>query len=202
MFLINRSICLGDRRDQIRKAALGYLRTYRYLIRHESDFIIAKQDHLNLIPQDVGWAEFCQFISAFDQVKDTDVSDRYSYGELRLSRLNFYAPFFLGKFRFEQIHGQYSDYFARLYGPILFVFAAVSTMLNSMQVELAVEQVASVQWVSLWTVFRCFSAIVMIGTVLISLCFILLWSWLLSDEWIYTIRTRRRRRRDVQSLKC
>jgi hypothetical protein len=202
IFLVNGSTCLGGRRDAIRRAALGYLRTYRYLIRHESDFFVAKQEHLRLVPQDVGWAEFCRFISALDHIKDVDVSARYSYGELRLSRLNFYAPFFLGKFHFEQIHGQYGDYFARLYGPILFIFAVVSTILNSMQIELAVEQVASVHWVALWPLFRCFSVIVLIGTTLVSLCFILLWSWLFLDEWIFTLRARRQRRRQCLSLKC
>ncbi|CAG8979288.1 hypothetical protein HYALB_00012671 [Hymenoscyphus albidus] len=53
MFLVNQSTCLGGRRDAIRKAALGYLRTYRYLIQHESDFHIAKQDHLCLVPHGV-----------------------------------------------------------------------------------------------------------------------------------------------------
>jgi hypothetical protein len=200
VFLVNKSSCLGQRRDAIRRAALGHLRTYRYLIRHESDFTIAKQDHLRLLPQDMGWAEFCRFISAFDHIKDTDVSGRYSYGELRLSRLNFYAPFFLRKFHFEQIHGQYGDYFARLYGPILFIFAAVSTILSTMQVELAVDQVSSLHWVSLWPVFRYFSTIVLVGTVLTSLCFILLWLWMFLNEWLYTIKSRRQRR-DHQSLK-
>lgn len=58
MFLANKSSCLGGRREKIRRAALGYLRTYRYLIRHESDFTIAIQHHLRLIPQDVGWVDF------------------------------------------------------------------------------------------------------------------------------------------------
>ena len=194
IFLVDGSACLGSHRDTTRRAALGFLRTYRYLIRHESDFVVAKRDHLRLIPQDVGWADFCRFICAFDHIKDVDVSARYSYGELRLSRLNFYAPFFLGKLHFEQIHGQYGDYFSRLYGPFLFIFAVVSTFLNSMQVELAVDQVASVRWVRLWPVFRCFSAFVLIGTTLVSVCFVFLWSWLFLDEWIFALRARRRRR--------
>jgi hypothetical protein len=131
VFLVNKSSLLGDRRDAIRKAAVGYLRTYRFLIRYESDFAIAKQNHLRLILEDIQWGEFCSFISALDQIDDVDVSGWYHYGELRLSRLNFYAPFFLGKFYFEQVHGQYSDYFARLYGPVLFIFAIISTALNS-----------------------------------------------------------------------
>ncbi|RDL41704.1 Uncharacterized protein BP5553_01683 [Venustampulla echinocandica] len=202
MFMLNKPSCLGDRQDGIRRAALGYLRTYRYLIRHESDFTIAMQDHLRLIPQGVGWEEFCRFISALDHIKDLDVSGRYSYGELRLSRLNFYAPLFLNKFHFEQIHGQYGDYFARLYGPILFIFAVVSTMLNAMQVELAVDQVSAAHWVSLWPTFRGFTAVVLIGTILLFVCFVFLWLWMFVDEWIYTIRSRRQRRYGHQPLNC
>ncbi|OBT53673.1 hypothetical protein VE04_05560 [Pseudogymnoascus sp. 24MN13] len=142
--------------DEIRRASLGFLRTYRYLIQHESDFIIAKQEHLSLIPKDVQWEEFCEFISALE-IEDSDVSNRYCYGELRLSRLNLYAPFLLGKSHYENLHGQYGDYFARMYGPILFVFAVVSTVLNSMQVALAAEQNPGTHWASIWLAFRWFS---------------------------------------------
>jgi hypothetical protein len=123
----------------------------------------------------VDWATFCRVISAFDNIKETDVSGRYNYRELRLSRLNFYALFFLGKFNFEQIHGQYGDYFARPYGPVFFVFAVVATVLNSIQVGLAVDQVASVQWHSLWSSFRYFTVMVLIGAAILSTCFIFLW---------------------------
>lgn len=202
VFLVNKSFLLGDRQDAIRRAALGYLRTYRYLIRYKSDFAIAKQDHLRLIPEDVQWEEFCYFISALDKIDDIDVSVRYHYGELRLSRLNFYAPFLLRKFYFEQVHGQYGDYFARFYGPFLFIFAIISTVLNSMQVELAVDQVSSIPWVSLWVTFRRFAVIVLIASALVFLCFVFLWLWIFLDEWIYALRVRRRRKSRDKLLKC
>ncbi|KAK5010087.1 hypothetical protein LTR28_011877 [Elasticomyces elasticus] len=113
---------------------------------HESDLVIAQQDHLRLVPKDVSWTQFCGFISAFVDTKDTDVSGRYYYGELRLSRLNLYAPLLFRTFHYEQVYGQYGDYFARLYGPVLFVFAVLSTVLNAMQVEMAVEQVSRGHW--------------------------------------------------------
>jgi len=202
LFLLDRSTRLGEHRADVRKAALGYLRTYRYLIRHESDFMIAKQDHLCLVPRDVDWSAYCRFASALDDIKEVDVSGRYNYGELRLSRLNFYAPLFLGKFNYEQIHGQYKDYFARLYGPMFFVFAVVSTVLNSMQVGLAVDQVASVKWDFIWPSFRTFSAFVLIGTTLVSLSFIMLWWWLLLKEWIFVIRFRRGERLRLKAFQC
>jgi hypothetical protein len=121
----------------------------RHLIRHETNFNIAQQDHLRLIPKDVYWPSFCCFVSELSSIDNTVVSKRYCYGELRLTQLNLYAPLPLRKFHFKQVHGQYNDFFARLYGPILFVFALVSTVFSSMQVELAAEQLVTVQWVSI-----------------------------------------------------
>jgi hypothetical protein len=203
IFLATNSTRLGDRRETIRNAALGYIRTYRYLIQHESDFFIAKQDHLRLIPQNLQWTEFCQFISQFNDIRDSDVSGRYCYGELRLSRLNTYAPFFLHKFHFEQVHSQYGDYFARLYGPVLFIFAIVSTLLNCMQVALTVEQVSSRHWVTLWSVSRWFSVISLVGAVFVSFCFMLLWAWMFLDEWTFAIKSRIKKTREGQEhSKC
>lgn len=202
MFL-NKSSQLGGHQDTIRKAAMGYLRTFSYLIQHESDFIIAQQDHLRLIPQDLEWAKFCRFVSELACIKDGDVSGRYYSGELRLTRLNFYAPFFLRKAYFEQVHGQYSDYFARLYGPIFFIFAIMSTTLNAMQVEMAVEQVSATPWFSMWPLSRWFSIMSLVGAGFIFLCFTLLWSWMILDEWIYAIKCLRRRRREIDNQsKC
>lgn len=67
-------------------------------------------------------------------IADRDVSLRYAYGEIRLTRLNFYAPFFLGKSHFQSVEYQYGTYFARFYGPILFVIGIVSVVLSGLQV--------------------------------------------------------------------
>ncbi|PHH92318.1 hypothetical protein CDD83_7907 [Cordyceps sp. RAO-2017] len=40
---------------RIRRAALGYVRTHRHLVRYESEFRIAQDPHLCLIPADVTW---------------------------------------------------------------------------------------------------------------------------------------------------
>jgi hypothetical protein len=187
-YLDRRPASLNDEQSNLRAAATGFLRTYRYLIRHESDFHIAQQDNLRLIPKDVDWASFCRFTSDLNDIEDSTVSRRYCFGELRLTRLNFYAPLLLRKFRFEQVHGQYGDYFARLYGPVLFVFAVVSTILNSMQVALAADQSLAAHWVAVWHVSRWFSMIIIVGTVVIALCFVVLWLWMFLDEWVYTLR--------------
>ena len=73
------------------------------------------------------------------------------------------------------MHCQYSDYFARFYGPILFIFAIVSTMLNCMQVGLATEQISLNHWVVLWSISRWFIVSCLVGTVLVLACLALLW---------------------------
>jgi hypothetical protein len=194
-YLDRRPESLNDEQSNLRKAAAGFLRTYRYLIRHESDFHIAQQDGLRLIPKDVNWVSFCHFTSDLTHIEDSAVSRRYYFGELRLTRLNFYAPLLLRKFHFEQVHGQYGDYFARLYGPVLFVFAVVSTILNSMQVALAADQSLAVHWVSMWHASRWFSVISIVGTAVVALCFVVLWLWMFLDEWMYTVRQKWKARR-------
>jgi hypothetical protein len=190
------SLCDGG--SNLRAAATGFLRTYRYLIRHESDFHIAQQDHLRLVPNDVDWASFCRFTRDLSLIEDAAVSRRYGFGELRLTRLNFYAPLLLRKFHFEQVHGQYGDYFARLYGPVLFVFAVVSTILNSMQVALAADQPMAVHWASVWHGSRWFSVLSLVGAATIAVWFGALWLWMFLDEWVYTVRRKLEQRSERQ----
>jgi hypothetical protein len=203
-YLESSSCSLGDveSRDRIRKAAVGFLRSYRYLVRHETDFNIAQQAGLGLIPRDVDWASWCRFMAGVEGIGDAEVSQRYCYGELRLTRLNLYAPLLLRKFHYERVHGQYGEFFARLYGPMLFVFAVVSTMLSAMQVALAAEQLATMHWIAIGHVSRWFSVISLLGAGVVSGWFLGLWLYMFIDEWVYTLKERWwRRRAGVARLK-
>ncbi|ERF71273.1 hypothetical protein EPUS_05325 [Endocarpon pusillum Z07020] len=113
-------------REDIARAALGFLRSYLHLIRHKSDFTLAKDDRLRLLPKNISYSNFVSFIMAFDTVEDTRVSPRYQFGELRLTRLNFWSKIFLHRFTFQKVHGQYGAHFAQFYGPILFVFGSLT----------------------------------------------------------------------------
>lgn len=172
-----------------RAAALGFMRTYFYLVRHEGDFRLAQE--LHLLPTQAAlsaaasphnpltWPSFVAFISAFspagvpphlrppggpldaqtqqpqpqpasttvpdpsptppsswscDGVSDDVVSPRYRFGQLRLTRLNLWAKAALGRWKFYKVSWQYADQFARLYAPLLFVFAIVSIALSAFQV--------------------------------------------------------------------
>jgi hypothetical protein len=68
------------------KAAIGFLRSYSWLIRHPTDFLLAQQKHL--IPENVDFLQFEAFIGRFRAVSDASVTQRYHFGQIRLSRLN------------------------------------------------------------------------------------------------------------------
>lgn len=165
-YLLDESSPLGDDRKRICEAALGFLRSYYYLIVHESDFAIACKDDARLLPANITWAQFCNFSTRFNEIRDSQVSTRYHYGELRLTRLNLYAKLFIRKFQYEQIHGQYGAYFSRFYGPLLFVFAIWSLFLGAMQVELGVETLSASRWEAFWDACRWFSVLTLGALVL------------------------------------
>ena len=172
----------------LRRAVLGYLRTYVYLIKHESDFRIADDDNLQLVPQGITFLEFCDFIALLENVLDTEVSGRYSYGEIRLTRLNLYSKIFLGNFSFHRVQAQYSDYFATFYGPLLFVFGSFSVVLSAMQLGMAVESLdTTAQWRAYWQVCRWFSVICLHMVLILALWLVALFFYKFVKEWIYAI---------------
>ncbi|KAL2364358.1 hypothetical protein RJZ56_002705 [Blastomyces dermatitidis] len=85
---------LGSAREcshrKLRKSALGFLYTYAALISHESDFHIAKDKRL--LPADekhLTWQGWRTFVEQLDTACIyPNISLRFIYGELRLSRLN------------------------------------------------------------------------------------------------------------------
>lgn len=173
----------------IRMSALGFLRTYYYLIQHESDFEIARNE-TRLLPSDITWTEFCAFSKDFLNISDDDVSERYHYGELRLTRLNLYAKLIIGKFQYERVHGRYGAFFAGFYGPLLFIFGILSIILSAMQVELGVEALTNAQWQSFWYVCRWFVIVALASMVLLVLALISLLVGMTVDEWVFALRKR------------
>jgi hypothetical protein len=185
----------------IRRAALGYLRTYYYLIQHESDYHIARSDKLRLIPPDVTWPQICHFTSNLLSITDEEVSARYAYGEIRLTRLNLYCKILLRKWQFEQIHAQYDAYFSRLYGPLLFVFGALSVILSSSQVVMAVEQLvypSGQQWMHFWWFCRWFGILVIAIVFTLGFGILVVLVAMIVDEWVFAIRAMRRKKRAVR----
>lgn len=170
--------------QRLRRASLGYLRTWHYLVRHESDFRIAKEHHL--VPDNVSWPRFLKFIGHFEHVSNDEVSGRYRYGDLRLSRLNFWAKVFLGRWKFFKVHGQYAEYFAQFYAPVLFVFAIFSTVLNAMQVVLASGGV----WISFMRTSKWFSVVTLLFVAATVAFFLTVWAFMMLRELSFALRHR------------
>ncbi|KAF7167912.1 hypothetical protein CNMCM6106_003282 [Aspergillus hiratsukae] len=120
-------------------------------------------------------------------IPDDEVSPRYCYGEIRLTRLNFYSPFFLHRWRYEWGVSQYSTYFGRFYGHILFIFAMLSLMLSAMQVELAAESIVGGKWEVMVSTSRYFSVICIVVLALIALPIISMVVAMVGNEWVYAI---------------
>jgi hypothetical protein len=186
----------AGQQSQIAKAAMGYVRSYYYLIQHQSDLRLA-QNH-NLIPTSITWTQFSAFMSKFPMILDSDVSDRYTFGELRLNRLNFYCKFILGRVRIHRIPTTYGTYFSRFYAPVLFLFAGLSVILNSLQVELGVEALAVKKWPKFWTLCRVltmsalaisFLLLLFLFSLLV-LRFVMEWKHAIKDELIKRRRSR------------
>ncbi|KAH7193807.1 uncharacterized protein B0J16DRAFT_336030 [Fusarium flagelliforme] len=181
----------GPRRERIRKAALGFLRTYFYLIQSEYDFNLAQDISRCLIPAGVTWEKFCDFSSDFPEISDKSVSLRYAYGEIRLTRLNLYAPLILGKSKFQRVEYQYGAYFAHFYGPILFMVAMVSTILSGLQVAIAVQQEhpgrnsLGIQDAGLW-----FSVVIILFLCAVILLLFSVLIYKIAREWRFAIRDR------------
>lgn len=126
------------------RAAVGFVRSYSYLVQHESDFRLAS-DTLCLIPADDGdgnpitFERFAAFIANFAHVKDADVSPRYEFGELRLTRLNIYTKLLFRNLTFHHIDAQWGSYVGHFITPLLSTFIIVTLPLSAMQVELTAQ---------------------------------------------------------------
>jgi hypothetical protein len=180
-------------------SARGLLRSYYHLIQSESDFRIAQHKDLQLLPRDVTYEQFCAFSETFGEIPDGDVSERYEYGELRLTRLNAWALPLLGSTAYQHVGLQYIDDFSPYFTPLLFVFAVLAILLNAMQVGLAAVQIDGVPWVD----FVCFSRWFAIASIVFAFVpcagLLLLLVYKIADEWAYALRQRWKRRRSKKA---
>ena len=124
-----------------RSVALGFLRSYAFLIRHHSDFVLAHQHHL--IPKNVDWIKWSQFISCFRRLEDDDVARRFHYGQLRLSRLHWVVRVFRPRgvstsWFYELPHWSTGPFLESALAPFVFVFASTALALSAMQVLVSI----------------------------------------------------------------
>ncbi|KAL8836245.1 MAG: hypothetical protein Q9170_002989 [Blastenia crenularia] len=178
----------------IREAGMGLLRSYFYCIRHETDFRVAQQPHLSLLPMSLTWQQWCDFAATFNTIENAEVAPRYHYGKLQLSRLHWLVRMSMWELNYYYIDGGYGESFARYYGPLLFVFGILSVLLSAMQVGMAVEQLQSRDWVAFWSVCRWFSVISLLISATVTLYLVASFVVKSMDELIWAARAQYRAR--------
>ncbi|KAK2005607.1 hypothetical protein LZ32DRAFT_672467, partial [Colletotrichum eremochloae] len=150
-----RNLALGS---EHRGKALGFMRSYERLIRYPSDFELAKEAHLIMScsipsrgektsPTELTYADFAAFIRSFSNISDAEVSPRWHFGQLRLSRLHWAVCIFqpsaamqrglTNRLFYEEQFWQIGEFLKESAASLLFVFAALSLILSAMRVVLA-----------------------------------------------------------------
>lgn len=136
--------------------ALGFLRTHALLIPSQLDFALALESHL-LPPCIPSFAAWSAFIAPFRDIPDSLIAQRYHYGQLRLSRLNWLVRLTrphgagYGKWFYEVPYWDITGFVEGAAVPLVFAFAGVSLVLGAMQVVLGAggsggEEMESVFW--------------------------------------------------------
>ncbi|KAF2022564.1 hypothetical protein EK21DRAFT_83045 [Setomelanomma holmii] len=126
-----------------RKVGLGFMRSYALLVRHHVDFVLACESHL--FPTDFKWEEWSKFIAHFRHIEDEEVANRYHYGQLRLSRLDWALRLFRPSsattlWFYELPFWSTGMYVERAIAPFIFGFASLSLGLSAMQVLVSVPE--------------------------------------------------------------
>jgi hypothetical protein len=191
------------------RAAAGFMRTYAFLIKHDIDFRKATSPKLALIPlviasHQVTFEDFSDFISHFERLSDESVCPRYSYGEIRLTRLNHLTRLILHKWSYFHLRWGLADTLGNFLAPFFTLFAVLSILLNCLQVELGVQNVVSEgiwptflgmsQWFPVFVILLVFS---LLASVALFLILILLKEGLFS---LKVLRIRRKGKSKARSL--
>lgn len=140
------------------ESACGLLLSYVWLVTHESDFRLAVGHEIPLLPFSgtLTWTIWRKLVEDLSRTINVDtreaVSPRYTYGELRLDRLNQiyrFSPSIL----FSQDHAlmrgyfyryhKYSSFFEQNFSWLIVMFAYVTIVLSAMQVGLASTRLGS-----------------------------------------------------------
>ena len=172
----------GPSAKEARSLALGFLRSYIYLIRYPSDLEIAQEKRL--VPHSVNWASWKAFITPFGQAHNEEVAQRYHFGQMRLSRLNFLVRVVLFVFPssisnqrqvekekrglgsgwfYEPPFWSAGPYFRSITLSLGFFLATISTTLSAMSVSLAAERLD----VNLSNIYWTFAILVILAAVMV-----------------------------------
>jgi hypothetical protein len=141
---------------------------------------------------DISYATFAAFIRYFSNIADADVSPRWHFGQLRLSRLNWAVRIlqpravkgkgFLHRLFYEEQFWQTGQFVNEFAAPLLFVFASLSLILSAMQVVLAAKSGNKEgSWEAFGEVSAWFAVVVIIVLVVVFVglgaIIVSIWAW-------------------------
>jgi hypothetical protein len=195
---------------ELHRNACGLLLSYVWLVRYQSDLQIAKK--AGWLPEAIMMEAWHQFITSFLEHVDPNtlekVNKRFTYGELRLNRINQiyrFAPKFRLQhlvFGYDLYPATYGSFFKRNFGWLLGVFAYTSTLLAAMQVGLAavsipMERTDSVFIMAAYEI----SIVFMIAPVIICFITVLLYMALFLFHLISTLRLGKEQKMVIEKAK-
>lgn len=177
--------------QELHQSACGLLLSYAWLVNYKSDLKIAIE--FGLLPK-MEWNDWTAFMRDICDYIDLrtlrQVSPRYRFGELRLSRLNHLYHFGLAGISLHNlIYGymspstRFSRFFEHNFRWILAVFVYISVVLSAIQVALATEKFSSsIGFTRFSYGFALFSIGVVSAAIMVMICVwtILFWFHLLS----------------------
>lgn len=149
-----------------RSRAIGFLRSYAFLVQHQVDFSIAQKRCL--IPKEIEWIQWAIFMSYFRNLNDSQVSKRYYYGQLRLTRLDWIVRLFRPRcaktwWFYELPHWSVGSYVSGILSPLIFVFASLSVILSAMQILISFSSSSSQpQLENMDQIIKAFSEVVLL----------------------------------------
>ncbi|CAG8978700.1 hypothetical protein HYALB_00004683, partial [Hymenoscyphus albidus] len=179
----------GEKRS-LRHRAMGFLVSYAALVAHESDFYIAQDRHL--IPADVTWRKWQIFIRQIltsSKSVQSDVADRFIYGEIRLNRLNLVYFFIKRSLRgYISQWNSYGSFYRDNMGLVVAATTYIVVILSALQVGLGTTRLGesdAFQLVSyVFTMFSIFGPLAGVGIIVGVFClvFVLNWVWARNNE--------------------
>jgi len=138
---------IGDD-NSLHEAASGFVLSYVWLLRHETDLAVAQECHL--IPSIMSWPRWRKFVSSLalgtNLNKTSAINQRYTYGELRIRRLNQIWRFITARGMWDIVWGyssgysSYSTFFTHNFAWMVILFGFGSTLLSALQVGAGVDR--------------------------------------------------------------
>ncbi|KXJ84914.1 hypothetical protein Micbo1qcDRAFT_225618 [Microdochium bolleyi] len=175
----------------LRQCALGFLFSYTALIRHESDFLIAKEKHL--VPTESDWQGWKTLVKeAGTEHIYPDIDPRFYYGELRLSRLNKIYFWYQTPLRNYMAHwNQYGTFLQENFAWLASTTVYLVVALTAMQVGLATDALtgsSAFQSASYgFTVFSILGPLITTGLIMLAFCY------LFCNNWVATVIYKKKR---------